>query len=330
MLRVLSNGGRMTPTRRVRQGGTSVPRAAFLLAISLLAGACATPAGGPGGSSTALTGSHSQAPEDLAHKRAHEALERWADAVRTSGGASITFVGDLTGQIGEGEPSVGANNKPALLAGLVESPRELSSDRPPRDKVKWLDGSTVDVDVLSAAATLDALIAAGAGECAGCEPLEVTDAQLATGIVQTSRGAANAPIWAFSIAGSAVKVTRLAGDSSVTVDPPPWNSADPLDVLRIESATGTPDSNKLTVLFIGARSGADKPCGVDYTTEAVESDLAVVVIVYRHPYSGTVGKNQACALGGFLRTAKVNLADALGKRTVLEAQQGLPVPVTAP
>ena len=316
----------MTPTRRVQPARTSVPRAAILLAISLLAAACAAPAGGPGGSGVILTGSQSQAPQDRLHRQAHDALERWAAAVRESGGASITFVGDLTGQIGDWEEAVGANNKPALMAGLVSSERALPGDRPNRGVVRWLDDSSVDVNVLSAAATLDAMVEAGAGECAGCEPLEVTDAQLATGLVQTSRGPANAPIWVYSIAGSTVKVTRVAVDESVTVDPPPWNADDPPEGISIWSATGTADSKKLTVTFIGAPKGADQPCGADYTAEAVESDLAIVVILHeRRNETGT-----ACRLLGAERTAKVTLEDALGNRAVLEVRQGLPIPVVAP
>jgi hypothetical protein len=325
MRRVGSNDGRMTPTRRARPAGTSVPRVLFLLAILALVAACATPAGGPGGSGVALTGA-SLEPLDRLHQQAHDALARWADAVRKSGGASITFVGDLTGQIGEWEAAVGDNNKRALYAGMVKAPRGLSDDPPASDKVRWLDGSTVDVTVLSAAKTLAALISSATSTCDDCQPLEVTDAQQATGLVDTSRGPANAPIWVYSIAGTAVKVSHVAVDESVTVQPPPWNADDPPRGLAIDSATGSPDSRKLTVTFVGAPDGADKPCGADYTAEAVESELAVVVIIHDHP-DPTPG---ACSAVGAIRTAKVTLAEALGKRAVLEVQQGLPVAVTAP
>jgi len=115
-------------------------------------------------------------------------------------------------------------------------------------------------------------------------------------------------------------------DESVTVDPPPWNANNPPQGIRIDSATGSADSKKLTVSFIGAPDGADKPCGADYTAEAVESELAVVVIVNekRNPTPG------ACAAVGAIRTAKVTLEAVLGNRAVLEVQQGLPVAVTAP
>jgi hypothetical protein len=69
---------------------------------------------------------------------------------------------------------------------------------------------------------------------------------------------------------------------------------------------------------------------VDYTAEAIESELAVVVIVHERPYDGSGASTTACDLAGALRTAKVTLGYPLGKRAVLEVQQGLPVPVTPP
>src|SRR5438552_8975388 len=134
----------MTPTRRVQQGRMPVRTAASLLATLALVAACAPPAGGPGGSSVTLTGSQTQQPEDRVHRQAHDALARWADAVRKSGGATITFVGEMTGQIRDWEATVGENNKSALYAGLVETATPLSDGTPPGDKVRWLDGSTVD------------------------------------------------------------------------------------------------------------------------------------------------------------------------------------------
>ncbi len=316
----------MTPTRRVRAAGTQVPRPLLLLAILALVAACAPPAGGPGGSGVVLTGAESAAPQDRLHKQAHDALARWADAVRASGGASIAFVGDLTGQIGDWGAAEGDNNKLALIAGKVRAAAALPTDTPARDKARWLDGTTIDVSVMSASATLQALISAANAPCDACRSLDVTDAQLATGLVDTSRGPANVPIWVYSIDGSQVKITRVAVDESVTVQPPPWNASDPPEGISIARATGSEDSKKLIVAFTGAPDGADKPCGADYTAEAVESDLAVVIIVHEHA-NPTPG---ACDLVGATRTAKVTLDSVLGKRAVLEVQQGLPVPVTAP
>jgi hypothetical protein len=252
---------------------------------------------------------------DRIHQQANDALARWADAVKKSGGATITFVGELTGQIGDWESAV--DGKIALLSGAVTATPPLSDDVPSRSKVSWVDGASVDVDVLSAAASLKDLVADGSGKCGDCTPLVVTDAKLATGLVQTSVGPANVPVWVFTIKGTAVRVTRVAVDPSVTVDPPPFNADRPPEGISIDAAYGKPDSRRLTVTFNG------DSCGVDYSEDAVESDLAVVVIVVAQPTPSA-----ACGRGvGRSETVVLTLADPLGKRAVLEVRQGLPVPV---
>jgi hypothetical protein len=183
--------------------------------------------------------------------------------------------------------------------------------------VAWVDGTSVDVDVLSAAKALADLVADGgnAGDCGGCTPLVVTDANLATSLVQTSIGPANAPVWVFTIKGTAVRVTRVAVDPSVTVEPPPYNADNPPAGISIDAAFGKPESRKLLVSFNGCATD-------DYVAEAVESELAIVVIIDRK------ATQSSCArLVGASREMTVTLADPLGKRAVLEVRQGLPVPV---
>ena len=121
--------------------------------------------------------------------------------------------------------------------------------------------------------------------------------------------------------GTDVKVTRVAIANPVVVAP---GEGDPQLGLAIDSASGSVGGTGLTVAFTGAPDPGDKPCGEDYTAEAVESDLAVVVIVTRHPHA-TV---DACTLAGAPRTATATLAAPLGDRVVLDFQQGdTPVPV---
>jgi hypothetical protein len=78
---------------------------------------------------------------------------------------------------------------------------------------------------------------------------------------------------------------------------------------------------EVTVTFVGAPSSGDQPCGEDYTAEAVESDLAVVVIVVRHPHL-TLG---ACSAVGATRTAVAKLVAPLGDRAVLQVYDGTPI-----
>ena len=294
---------------------------ATVAALASVAAGCASNVLSPGGSGVPLISAAPRA-EDRLQQQAQDALERWAEAVRANGGASITFVGDMTSQIGDWEAN-NEDNKAALAGGAVSASGDLPSDRPGRREVKWVDGTRVDVEVLSARQALDALVETAAGDCGGCEPLRVTDANLATGLVETSAGPAEVPVWVYSLRGSAVRITRVAVDGGVTVDPPPWDADDPPAGLSIDLALGEPGSRKLQVEYVGA----DESCGLQPSVEALESDLAVVVIVEEQP--GPDGA-QGCRLVGRLRTAEITLDAQLGDRVVLEGRQGLPVPVHAP
>jgi hypothetical protein len=125
-------------------------------------------------------------------------------------------------------------------------------------------------------------------------------------------------VWVFTLRGTAVRATRVAVDPSVTVEPPPYNADNPPEGISIDAAYGKVDSRKLLVSFVGCSA-------VDYVAEAIESDLAVVVIVSpKEPAASAPG----CArLVGNSISINVTLADPLGKRAVLEVRQGLPVPV---
>jgi hypothetical protein len=293
-----------------------------LLLLALLVAACTSPVFAPDGSEIPTVTGKPQ-PEDRIHAQAHDALARWADAVRQNGGASISFVGELTSQIGAWEAAVEANNKVALAAGQVVPRGELPAERPGRREVKWVDGTKLDTEVLSASAALLALVSdIDQADCDGCEPIVVTEANLATGLVETSTGPAEVPMWVYAVAGSVVRITRVAVDGGVTVRPPPWDASDPPLGISIDLAVGTPDSDSLEVHFVGA----DDSCGLEYEAEAVESELAVVIIVMTRPGEDVDG----CRLIGRLRTATVTLDAPLGNRAVLEVRQGLPVPVQAP
>jgi hypothetical protein len=268
---------------------------------------------------------------DRQREQAHEALDRWASAVAAAGGQqSFSMTESRTGQIGSWEPDVGDNNKAALYGGLVEATAELSPDTPAPDEVRWDNGISLQVQLISAVEALNEIRTDPEDvSCQGCArltPLKVTGATLSTKKILTSRGSATAPVWEFPLEGSAVRITRVAVTSvqTVTVSPPPWDPDNPLAGLSVESAVGSATGLEMTVIFTGAPDPASQGCGIDYETEAVESSLAVVVILIEHP-NPLAG---ACPAVGATRTAKVQLAAPLGDRAVLEVQQGLPVPVT--
>jgi hypothetical protein len=257
-----------------------------------------------------------------ARSRADEVLAGWATAVAAAGaGSPVTPVGDLTGQVGDWEPEIGDNNKIALMAGMVVSTDALPAERPRDGEVAWTDGTTTAVPLLSPQEALVA-IASGSEPCSDCQGIVITAARLTSGTIETTRGPATAPIWEFTVQGTAVRVTRVAIANPVVVAP---SDGDPQIGLAIDSAEGSVSGNTLTVAFVGAPNAGDQSCGEDYTAEAVESDLAVVVIVTRHPHVSLLGVS--CSAVGARRTASATLAAPLGERAVLDVQRGTPVPV---
>ena len=257
-------------------------------------------------------------------ERAHRVLDRWADTVAAAGPTSpVTLVGELTGQVGDWEIAVGDNNKMALMSGLIAAADTLSDERPPNGLVTWPDGTTTTVALLSAKQAV-AAIRSRAEPCPDCTaPLLVTAARLRSLPIETTRGTATGPVWEFTIGGTAVKVTRVALADPVVVVP--LFDADPQIGLAIDSVQAKTGGTELTVGFVGAPDPGNQPCGEDYTAEAVESDLAVVVIVTRHPHFPPFGGG--CTAVGAPRTATATLAAPLGERAVLDLQRGTPLPI---
>jgi hypothetical protein len=267
---------------------------------------------------------------DRLHQQAWEALDRWDKAVEAAGnGPRFVPVGEQTTQIGDWEEAVGGNNKAALNDGLVEAAVALPGGSHPTTTVRWADGTEIPVRTISAEAALQYLVrtsSSGQHRCKECTPLKVISVRAVTASQQTSRGPATVPAWEYELEGTKVTFTRPAVDPAavVSVTPPPWDPVNSPGGIWIESASTRVGSLDLMVGFVGSPDTADKPCGADYTAEAVESDSAVVVIVYEYRHAA----NETCAAIGASRTATARLAKPLGERTVLEVVQGLPVATT--
>jgi hypothetical protein len=294
-------------------------------ALALLVGISGCAVGGPGSTGAAVSPGSSGDPDAARlHRQAQAALVRWADAVASaSRQPGLVPVGELTGQVGDWEADVGDNDKPALMAGMVQTTADLPAEIPPDGEIRWTDGTKATAPLMSAQEALSAMKVGGGGACPECVPLQITGARLTTGPVETTRGPATAPVWAFTVKGTAVQVTRVAIAGPVTVVPPTWDPNDAPVGISVESASGAVDGRQLTVTFTGAPATGDQPCGADYTAEAVESSTAIVVIVTSHVH----GLFEACSAVGALRTATVDLAAPLGARAVLEVKEGLPVQV---
>lgn len=288
-----------------------------ILAVMLAAGSAACAGTGP--PSTADPGT------DWLQVKAHSVLARWTKAVDAAGGQGAFIpVGGSTAQVGDWEVDVGSNNKPAVMAGLVQAVVDLPPQKPPDGQVRWPDGTTLTVRLMSAKEAVSGWTPEGGADCPGCQPVRITGARLTTGQVETSRGPATAPLWEFTVKGSAVRLTRIAVAAAMTVELPPLEPVGVPFTLSIDSAGGTVAGLDLTVRFVGARDSADKPCGVDYGAEAVESATAIVVILSSRSNPTPGG----CTLEGYERTALVKLAAPLGGRAVLNLQNGEPVSVS--
>ena len=268
------------------------------------------------------------------HRQAQQALSRWAAAAAGAGGSGFVLVGESTLMVGDDwGPNIDGNNaKMAWGAGLFVTANPLPSEAPPGGRIEWQDGTTHAVPVISAQQALTDMKAAGVSSCPDCTPLQITGARLTTATFQSSRGPAQIPAWEFSLKDTDVKLDQAAVGSQFTAPPEPTPNdratgqqvAQPWVGPPVDSATVAADGMTLTVGFVGAPDTGDKPCGADYSAEAVESDTAVVVIVYEHQNSGPA----MCSAVGAFRTAQVALAKPLGNRTLIDLQ-AQPISVTA-
>ena len=269
------------------------------------------------------------------HRQAQEALARWDAAVAASaGGWGFILVGGSALMVGDdwGPNIDGGNAKIAWGAGLFVVANPLPSEAPPDGRIQWQDGTTHAVPVISAQQALTDMKAAGVWACPDCIPLQIIGARLTAATFQSSRGPAQAPAWEFSLKDTDVKLDQLAVAAQFTVPPMPTPNdqatgqqvAQPWVGPPVQSATVDASGMTITVTVVGAPDAGDKPCGADYTAEAVESDTGVVVIVYEHRNTLPA----MCTSVGAFRTAQVTLAKPLGNRTLIDLA-AQPISVTA-
>lgn len=269
------------------------------------------------------------AQEQALHDRAQQILDRWGQAAGSAASGSVVIAGDLTGGGGWNGPNAN-DQKIAFMSGAIDATSSLPTDPPSPGQVVWADGTTQSVALLSAAEALqamaDELRAGGGGDCSDCQPLHVIGAELVNGEVDTPHGPATAPLWKFEWAPGEEPIdpiTYVAIRDLIVVSP---LATDDVRGMHIDRAYGSKDSPDLAVQFVGSPYGGDNPCGADYTAEAVESNLAIVVIV--HESHAASGGPQPCAAVGATRTATAHLSTPLGDRVLLDIQDGAPVAVS--
>jgi hypothetical protein len=288
---------------------------------------------GVSGCTSAAPASSAQVAE--LHRQAQEALARWDAAVAAgAGGSGFILVGESTLFVGQdwGPNIDGDNAKRASYAGLFVVSNPLPSEAPPDGRIQWQDGTTHAVPVISAQQAFTDLKAAGVSPCPDCTPLQITGATLTTATFQSSRGPVQVPAWEFSLKDTDVKLDQVAVGGKFTAPPvrtpndqaSGQQAAQPWVGPAVQSATVDASGLTLTVTVIGAPDAGDKPCGADYTAEAIESDTGVVVIVHEHRNTLPA----ACTAVGAWRTAQVTLAKPFGNRTLIDLA-AQPISVTA-
>jgi hypothetical protein len=287
---------------------------AALAATTVLAACGSAGTGGPGRSSPAPTTSGDEGRA----QRAAQLLDRYA--AKGAGSPSVDLGDQLEQQVGDWEPAVGENNKLALATGHLVAANPLP-DAPGRGKVVDGSGRGVSTTVISADDALAAMTGRRS-DCGGCTDLRVTGADLTTMDIATSTGTATVPAWEFSLAGTAVRVLRIAVPLSglVRATPPSTTQPHPGDGHAVDSFTVLADGRTLRLRFVGAPDEPG-PCGADYRGEQYPSSQAVVVTVLEVPRPDT-GQDIACTAIGMERTVDVVLADRLGDRTVLNLAGG--------
>lgn len=280
-----------------------------LAAVALLTGC--------GSRSGVLVPESSGGDNGQATTRARQVLARYEKVYPGSARGAVGVTSELVSQLGEWEPTNGANDKIAVLSGHVAL-RAAASGPAGRSVVRWADGKVMPVRTVSARAAVETLKnTSGQQDCYGCTAVVLGHPQLTRRTVETTTGRASVPAWSFSVRGSRVRVTVVAVDAAFVVPTLPEVGAPPGPYVGVDSAEPL-GPRSLVLHFTGAHGTARQSCGADYTTTAIESAHAVAVLVRALPHDGA----EACPAVGYFRTATVQLTAPLAGRAVLDAVHG--------
>lgn len=262
---------------------------------------------GPAGSSVGPAGSSigpASSSSVRATGQARQLLTRYENSLHSTAPGAVGITSELVSQVGNWEPTVGGNNKIALLTGHV---REVAATPTVarHSIVRWADGRKLPVQTISVRQAFTTLQLDGQKQsCYGCTPVTLGDARLTGIAVQTTRGNATVPAWSFAVRGSRVRVTVVAIDAAATVPALPRVGALPGPFVMFESAHPT-GRRQLALTFVGAFGTGRVACGADYAATAIESRHAVAVLIREFPHHGPAG--EVCSAVGYRRTATVQL-----------------------
>jgi hypothetical protein len=294
----------------------NISRTAAVLTATLAVAACGTQHG-------ALPGTSKNGPPEPASFviRAQQVTAQWdgsraAHAWRT--GLVLMDASDLVSIPRNAGFGNSQRQKDAFGAGHFRLAAALPA-QPLRGVVRWANGATLRLPLLSAKAAFAEL--AAQRQCGGpypCGQLTVTGVQPGAFTVNTSRGPASVPAWRFTVAELGWQASEVAVAQSALVAIP---GPGPIPVAGMNTpgvgglAAVSADGRTLTLTI---STGA---CDTAWGAYSYESARTVVVGSWqRAPTSGG-----ACVLSAAFRTARVTLTRPLGTRVVLDVASGRPL-----
>jgi hypothetical protein len=297
----------------VAVGWRRVAGLAFAGLIVTGAGGCTGPSSPPASSAFAA--------------RARQVAAAWdRSPLRRAWSSGVVLLGSdqLTSVPGPGFPG---QTKLAFVAGAYVLAGRLPAG-PREGRVRWAGGAEATVPLIGPARALQQLSAVSPcpGGAGNCGHLTVTGARPATLTVETSRGQATVPAWAFSVRELSFPIIRaaLAPDGYVTV---PVGGASFADAAPATAH----DANGAFNGTVGAEVGADGrtltvllatgACDTQWGGLQYSTSSAVVI----GSWSYTPARTGPCPASLIVRSAIVRLARPLGDRTLLDAATGRPV-----
>ena len=298
----------------------AISRTAAVLVAALAVAACGSQRAAPSVTTHAMPPAAGQNGPAAFITRARQVTALWersAAARAWQAGLVLLDASDLT-PVPRDQGFSSQRAKDAFGSGHFRLAATLPA-QPLAGVVRWADGTTLRLPLLTASAAFAEL--AAQRPCGGpdaCGQLTVTGAQPGAVTVPTSRGLARVPAWHFTVAGLGWQVSEVGvARSALVVLPghgpiPPAGRATPgVSALTAISA----DGRTLTLGFSGSA------CDAAWGAYRYESSGTVVAGSWQRPSA----VNTPCPAVGMPRTARVTLARPLGTRVVLDVASGLPL-----
>ncbi len=298
----------------------AISRGAAVLAALVAVVACGSQRAAPPVTTHATTPAAGQDGPAAFVARAQQVTDQWersaaARAWRT--GLVLLDASDLT-PIPRDQGFGSQRQKDAFGSGHFSLAGPLPA-QPLAGLVRWADGSTLRLPLLTAKAAFAELAAQrSCGGPSACDQLTVTGAQPGVVTVPTSRGLARVPAWRFTVAELGWPVSEVAVARSALVVLPGYGPipAAGLNTPGVNEVTAvSADGHTLTLSFVGSA------CDAAWGAYRYESGGTVVAGSWQRSSAGSA----VCPAVGIPHTARVTLARPLGTRVVLDVASGLPL-----